>query len=100
MRFFGRIGATIVVGAAVWLRVFDARLRAQVRTFGPAAPYLVTGRSVSVPPYHQVGPAVDRRVWPERPDAPGTMIRAAPEPAGGDQSAPKYRSASRRAGTL
>lgn len=40
------LGATILCG-------FSAAASAQVRTFGPAAPYLVTGRSVSVPAYHQ-----------------------------------------------
>ncbi|VTZ28484.1 exported hypothetical protein [Methylocella tundrae] len=40
----------VVVGAAVAC-AFSSGAIAQVRTFGPAAPYLVTGRSVSVPPY-------------------------------------------------
>jgi hypothetical protein len=48
MKTIGRI----VVGAAA-VCAFSTAVSAQVRTFGPAAPYLVTGRSVSVPAYHQ-----------------------------------------------
>ncbi len=46
MRVLGKI---VVAAAAVC--AFSGGAFAQVRTFGPAAPYLVTGRSVSVPPY-------------------------------------------------
>jgi hypothetical protein len=47
MKLIGKMAA----GAALLL-AFSAPGSAQVRTVGPAAPYLVTGRSVSVPPYH------------------------------------------------
>ena len=86
MKFIGRMGATIVVGAAVACAFSTAALT-QVRTFGPAAPYLVTGRSVSVPPYHQVGQ--------QSFDDSGQKVRmrpdesSRPEPASSDQSAPK-----------
>jgi|BarGraIncu00222A_1022003.scaffolds.fasta_scaffold56736_3 hypothetical protein len=86
MKFIGRMGATIVVGAAVAC-VFSTAASTQVRTFGPAAPYLVTGRSVSVPPYHQVGQQSSDESGQKdrmRPDE-----SSGPEPAGSDQSAPK-----------
>jgi hypothetical protein len=86
MKFFGRIGATIVVGAAVGCAFSTAALT-QVRTFGPAAPYLVTGRSVSVPPYHQVGQQSSDESGQKDQMRPDESSR--PEPAGGDQSAPK-----------
>jgi hypothetical protein len=46
---------TIVGAAALCVLSTAASAQAQVRTVGPAAPFLVTGRSVSVPPYHQAG---------------------------------------------
>lgn len=46
-----------IVGKFIFAGMFVGALAtasfAQVRTFGPAAPFLVTGRSVSVPAYHQ-----------------------------------------------
>jgi hypothetical protein len=86
MQFIGRVGATIVVGAAVAC-AFSTAASTQVRTFGPATPYLVTGRSVSVPPYHQVGQQLSGESGQKdqmRPDDSGR-----PEPASSDQSAPK-----------
>jgi hypothetical protein len=78
------MGATIVAGMAVAC-AFSAAASAQVRTFGPAAPYLVTGRSVSVPPYHQVGQQPsDESGQKDRMDESNR-----PEPASSEQSAPK-----------
>ena len=46
-----KIIGKIVVGAAA-ICAFSTAAFTQVRTFGPASPYLVTGRSVSVPSIH------------------------------------------------
>lgn len=65
-----------------------ASAQAQVRTFGPAAPFLVTGRSVSVPPYHQVGQqSIDESGQTNR--MPGNDDSGRTGPAGGDLAAPK-----------
>jgi hypothetical protein len=50
-----KISWTIVAGAAV-AAAFSSAASAQFRTVGPATPVLVTGRSVSVPAYHQADP--------------------------------------------
>jgi hypothetical protein len=44
MTLMGRIGAALVVGAAA-VCAFASAASAQVRTVGPEAPYLMTGRS-------------------------------------------------------
>lgn len=51
-------GALVGVAAA---GAFSAAALAEVRTYGPATPFLVTGRSVSVPPYHQGQQPIDGR---------------------------------------
>jgi hypothetical protein len=87
MTFIGRIGVGTVVGAAA-VCALSTGASAQVRTFGPAAPYLVTGRSVSVPPYHQAGQQSFDESG-EKSRMPGSDDSGRTEPAGGDQSAPK-----------
>jgi hypothetical protein len=85
MTLIGRIGVGTVVGAAAVCALSTAA-SAQVRTFGPAAPYLVTGRSVSVPPYHQA----DQQSFEE--SGQKDRMRGGDDrtdPAGGDQSAPR-----------
>ena len=57
----------IVVGA-VAACAFAGIAAAQVRTFGPMAPYLVTGRSVSVPPLAHQDQRNDKDA-----NAPGAM---------------------------
>jgi hypothetical protein len=86
MTFTGRTSVALLAGAAA-LCAFASAAAAQVRTVGPEAPYLMTGRSVSVPPYHQVGQqAFDPSGQQDRtsPDQAGR-----PVPADGNQSAPK-----------
>ncbi len=62
----------IVIGA-VAACAFAGIAAAQVRTFGPMAPYLVTGRSVSVPPLAHQDQRNEKDV-----NAPGVMDSDAP----------------------
>ena len=88
MTMFTRIAVGTVMGAAAVCALSTAAAaQAQVRTFGPAAPFLVTGRSVSVPPYHQVGQqSIDESGQTIR--VPGNDDSGHAAPAG-DLSAPK-----------
>jgi hypothetical protein len=65
---------TIVIGATAFC-AFSTSAFPQVRTFGPAAPYLITGRSVSVPAYH----AEDQQSFD---DAGGRVVREGDRPTG------------------
>jgi len=89
MTFFARVAVGTMMGAAAVCALSTlAAAQAQVRTFGPAAPFLVTGRSVSVPPYHQVGQqSIDKSGQTNR--APGNDDSGRAAPAGGDLPAPK-----------
>jgi hypothetical protein len=83
----GRIGVGAVVGAAA-ICALSTAASTQVRTFGPAVPYLVTGRSVSVPPYHQAdGQPFDESGQKNR--MRGSDDSGRTEPASSDQSAPR-----------
>jgi hypothetical protein len=87
MTSMGRIGAALIVSAAA-LCAFASAASAQVRTVGPEAPYLMTGRSVSVPPYHQVGQqAFDPSS--SQQDRMNADQANRPRPADAEQSAPK-----------
>ena len=87
MTLMGRIGAALVVGGAA-LCAFASAASAQVRTVGPEAPYLMTGRSVSVPPYHQVGRQAFDPSSGQQGRANADQANR-PGPADGEQSAPK-----------
>lgn len=76
----------IVVGAAVAC-AFSSGAIAQVRTFGPAAPYLLTGRSVSVPPYDHHDQKVDGEGGAHGQLGPGAD--SAPDHTPSDEAAPR-----------
>ncbi len=76
----------MIVGAAT-VCAFSTAASAQVRTFGPEAPYLVTGRSVSVPPYHEVDQLSSDATGQKDRTRADDASRA--EPAAAGQSAPK-----------
>lgn len=76
-----------IIVAAVAACAVSTAASAQVRTFGPAVPFLVTGRSVSIPAIPQDDPQTAGDAG-QRTDAPANADAAHAQPAAGDAPPP------------